>query len=525
MLASSGTLSVPAASTSAIVTAHGLGATPQCVVFFGFGGPSTGQRDGTQEFCFGAMDGTRQFGSGSTVPDNQTTGDLVAMVNNTSEVLMEVEATGNTVTGRVPMTSVDATNFTITPSDAFVSDRFVTWIALAGLTNAFVDAFMMTAASGSFSRVAPNFWPSGALVVMPNTASTMNTVGQRAHYSVGATDGARQWCAQWAREEGTTNYTIGAMLTDAVAAHSVNASSFIERISFTSFDATGYTMNRVNGNSARPLCVICFQGGNPMAGTFAARTGSAGLIHVPTPGHRSKFFFMAGRPPATAADSAPVEPGEVAYGVVTGMGQRQTWWKFDHNAEPISGGSPTDAISRHDNNLAWRTFTRTGTSTIAEAQSMDISGIAHGAVVLNQTVVDANATIIGYFSLGDAEVGGIEFPPAPRTSRFDDITHLMTKPFDWVPAVNLGMSPYMPNALRPSNISAANLARLGLAYRSPQQTGVVNPANAAFTDNRRFNRVLDAGSAGAGSGSVAATSGTPDRRRRAVAVYRHFLLQ
>jgi len=513
MLASNGNLTVSAGSTSAIVTAHGLNVKPQVVVFFAYGGGATGQRNGTQEFCFGAMDGTNQFGSGSTVPDAQTNGDLVAMVNNTSEVLLEVEATGNTVTGRVAMTSLDSTNFTITPTDAFASQRFVTWIALAGITNAFVDAFMMAAAGGSFSRTAPNFRPDGALIVMPNTATTMNNVGQRAHYSVGATAGGNQWCAMWAREEATSNYTIGSVLTDAVAAHSVNATSFIERIQFTSFDATGYTMNRINGSAARPLCVICFQGGRPIVGTITARTGSTGTISVPTVGQTSKFLFLSARPPATAADAAPVEPGEVAYGIATGTSQRQTWWKFEHNAEVVGGGSPTDAISNHDSNLIWRTFTRTATDTIAQAQSMDIQSIQTDSVTLNQTVVDANATLIGYLSMGDPFYPGIQFPRPSRGSAFDDITRLMKRPLDFVPAVNLDMSPFAVRAIaNAGQAKPVNLARLGSMYATahpgpnPADTVFKFPAPATTFDST-------------GAGSVApvtppGASGWPDRRRR-----------
>lgn len=89
----------------------------------------------------------------------------------------------------------------------------------------------------------------------------------------------------------------------------------------------------------------------------------------------------------------------------------------------------------------------------------------------------------------------IAFPPARIGSVFDDVGLLYRKPFDVVPAPNLGRPGIRFNAQSlnpgiPLTKARPNVRRLGTMYAAVSDTAKVNPVNVAITDNRVYLRVL-----------------------------------
>lgn len=88
----------------------------------------------------------------------------------------------------------------------------------------------------------------------------------------------------------------------------------------------------------------------------------------------------------------------------------------------------------------------------------------------------------------------IAFPPQSRGSVFDDITLLYRKPFDVVPAPNMGRPGVRFNAQSlspgiPLTKARPNVRRLGTMYAAVTNTATINPVNVPVTDGRVFNRV------------------------------------
>lgn len=507
------TFQVPNGSTAPIPVSHSLGVMPQYAELEGVGA-ATGLSTGNIKLTVGCTDLTRHFCYGAELLDNETAG-AGTCVWRTDSVLAEVRRSDSTNRGRLAYTSATTTTITFTPTVAFDVAVWVTLELVGGLTQApYVDVHTLAAASGNFSRTAPGFQPDFVRVFHPRNNSTVDVASNNRHaLSRGWGNATAQGCVLQRREQQVNDYTFGGVRTGALACHGQTANaSYGETITFVSFDANGYTFSRTASDANKALAVVCFKGVNSVVGTIAAPT-SPGTQVIATPGHASKSLRLLARPVATAAEtSATVEPMEIVSGltVSTASGKSGATWAYDVNAETLGGGNVTDPLTHQTENVAYRSWTRTGTDTVSESQRAVVLSMVRDAVTVDWQAVSGNATLVLYASLGDRADIGIEFPPTRNTS---------------VPTSNLGVfGPRGYFASAPQAQQRVNLARLGTTYRAPNLWAMVNPAFAitAAPNPRQFNRVLDAaraagGSGGGSGGGSPVSSSWPDRRRRFVA--------
>lgn len=401
MLSERLTFTIPNGSTTAITLNHTLGVTPQYISLESFG-PATGLDTGTQRYARGCSDGTRHWCYGEELSDASTTGSADS-VQRTDAVLVEVTDSSGTETGRLVFTSWSSTTIVLTPSDAFAADAYVTLIAKAGLSNVYVDNIILSPNDTSnVSSTNPGFQPDMLQVFHPRNAGTIGNVTGRGSMCEGYATATAQVCVAQRREIQLNNYTFGAVRNDAVAVACLSTASIGNVITRVSLDATGYTLGRTSGDAGvRPICVVCFKGGNPVVGTFAAPT-STGTQSVTTTGHVSKWLRLLARPTVTASESTPTEPSMFMGGtaVGAGAGQSASGFRLDFNNETLNPNA-TDPLSQQTENEVYRAFTRTGADTLSESQSAVIDSIDPDEVVLDWQAVSATATLVAYASMGD----------------------------------------------------------------------------------------------------------------------------
>lgn len=110
----------------------------------------------------------------------------------------------------------------------------------------------------------------------------------------------------------------------------------------------------------------------------------------------------------------------------------------------------------------------------------------------------------------------IAFPPSPRGNAFDDVKRLARKPFDAVPAPNLGRPGIRFNAQSlnpgiPLTKARPNVGNLGVTYKAVTDNAIINPQNTPFTDRRVYDRVqasLNMSLSGVSRDSVGAALGS-----------------
>lgn len=410
------TFQVPQGSTSAIPISHSLGVTPQYIELRTFGA-ATGLSTGDIRHGHGCSDGTRHYAYGAEISDNRSTTPYAAAASrysySSTAVLLEVAHGGGSpsLTGVLNFTSWSSTQVVLTPSDAFAHDAYVEIIFLAGFTNVYVDAFALTAASGNYSRTAPGFQPDYVRTFFNSNASTQDVTAQRAVACIGNTTASAQHCLMIERDVANSNYTFGGFRTGYLAMSSAVGATWGDLHSFVSFDTNGYTFTRTATNG-RGICHVCFKGGLPVVGTFTARTASTGTISLTTTGHTSAFLHVIGMSTNTADTTVPVEPADGVFGhaVTAAANKSGSAHYFDFNNETLDGSTKkTDPLAQQTETTIYRSFTRTGTDTLSEAQAMTVQSIVYQTITLNQSVIDANATLIGFVSMGN---------PAPAASGF-----------------------------------------------------------------------------------------------------------
>ena len=91
----------------------------------------------------------------------------------------------------------------------------------------------------------------------------------------------------------------------------------------------------------------------------------------------------------------------------------------------------------------------------------------------------------------------IAFPPPARDNAFNDVVRLFRRPFDVVPAPNMGRPGVRFNAQSlnpgiPLTKAMPNVRRLGTMYAAVSDTSIVNPVNVPLTDKMVPDRVLGA---------------------------------
>lgn len=400
MLSDRITTTVPNGSTAALTLNHTLGVTPQLVIVRTIG-PATGASTGDIRLGIGWSDGTRHWAYGEERGDNNVNANSRSGYTETS-VLLELDEAGAAISGRLAFTSWSSTQVVLTPSDAFRLDAFVEVIVLAALGNVYVDNFELPAATGNFTRTANNFQPDAFIVAYPRNAGTVDTAVQRSALSLGFGSTTAQWCVHVRRENGTTNYTAGGIRTGRLGVSNVNLTSWNDELSFVSVQADGYTHARSTNDAARRVSVVCIKGGLPVCGTVAAPT-STGTQSLTTTGHLGKFLAVAGRPSATADMGAPLEPAELSLGFAIGAGANESGADFllDYNNETLNPNT-TDPLAQQTETCIYRSFTRSGTDTLVESQRANVDSVQADSWTLDWSAVSATATLVGFFSLGNA---------------------------------------------------------------------------------------------------------------------------
>ena len=194
---------------------------------------------------------------------------------------------GTTLVGDLNMTSFDADGFTVTPVDAFTSDTTFGYWALGGtdITDASLDTLSRDATIATYSTTAPGFQPDFLLYFGTLGAAAVNTMEASAYLSLGFTDGTN--AAVMATEaldnqatSDTRQYTRSAAGQLELFALTQAATGVLQRESFVSFDANGFTMNRVEASGTRSTFALTIKGGQWFVGDLLSVTSITSIAET-----------------------------------------------------------------------------------------------------------------------------------------------------------------------------------------------------------------------------------------------------
>lgn len=236
---------------------------PKVVEFYSCSVAPAAGLSGDQVMMFGAMDGTRQFVGAIREEDNAATSQVVAgNFQNACISVPGVNSTTPLVTAA--QVSLDATGFTVNYSvvDAAAHQVFAVAMGGDGLANVYVSAVDSGTGTGSLAVTAPGFTPnllrtSTARRVVAGTNAYSSTVnGGLSH---GATDGTTQFVASIVCEDAQAASDDGHVFhSSSVVMAYTNTGSIQLQCSFTSFDANGFTLNRVVNSGSMAINYIAY---------------------------------------------------------------------------------------------------------------------------------------------------------------------------------------------------------------------------------------------------------------------------
>jgi hypothetical protein len=380
----------------------GVGFLPQIYFLFGSQSTSTGSGLYTSD---GVTDGTRSYCQSAGATDNLTATTNSRRYTNTDRVLNLIAGDG-TIHGAFAHLSFDADGFTLdhltTPAITFT----VSYVALAGLSDVYVDAYEFTAGTGNFSRTAAGF-QADAIIWMGAGNATLGTAANTALRTLGwSLSNGTQFAAGLRHQSAvTSDYTSSSAATDRVlyAVTAAGASSLCD-LAMVSHDATGFTANRVLNMSGGETCAVHLKGGVWTAGTTTAQAAT-GNFDVTTTGCNPAGVLLMASNITTASRTTPFEGGNVCLGATDGTAQWATE-VHSYNAEPISGSSATEEFTTVSATRMWRHSSRTSANTLTLDGDIALSSLGTEKFTLNQTDADPTAVLIGYLAVGDAPAGG-----------------------------------------------------------------------------------------------------------------------
>ena len=381
------------------------GATPQLVFIYHRQQTGTGSSTGSRYFGVGGFTSGQQFAITQFFEDNVAASNFLTRLRDTS-CIFEIDSAG-ALTGEAVFSSFGSNAFTINIVNAFAADCDVEFVAIAGLTNVFIDLYQLPTALGAYQRTAPNFQPDAILAYGLGMAS-LDVATANARLSMGMLDasGAQFAIGSRLQDNATSNYLGGQAATDRLITFCTNDGTenpdAIKADDANWPDPTGYTLNRVVGTAANYVVMVCIKGGSPKVVNTTTRT-SAGNFDVATAGRDPKVAYLLCRPDTVTSRTTPFENGEAVLGWGRSSTERFGIWQHDNNQEPLGA---TETYSRVSRTRILEHYDRTAADTLALAGDIDLVSMGAEKLTLNQNDADTQLSLLGVFVLGDAVAGG-----------------------------------------------------------------------------------------------------------------------
>lgn len=399
----------------------GVGFLGKAVIFFSVGstaaatfsgnglGPSVGMATGT--------------GAGGTGQRAQATGSADASVTSAAQQQMvqraiELLNSAGTIVGAATLTSFDADGFTLNWSVADANAYLISYVVIGGadLTNAKVHDFNLRASLGAIAVTGIGFQPDLVLFL---TASTVQTTipysAAGARLVLGVMDAAgNQWSlANFAADGVSPSSSVRQLLTDSCIINQPTAGGApTAKVSFTSMDADGYTLNQTSAFNASIVAALALKGGSWKVGSTVKPVGGAPAAHAITGvGFVPKGVILAGI--QAIVGTLGSTHAEVGIAALSAVGSEQAVASVDRDSI-----SPTVA-KRYSNS---KSFVKVDNATSTVDAAAALTSLDADGLTLSWNPNDAVATQLGWIAGGDTGA-------APSGGSYSNINRWTNRPF------------------------------------------------------------------------------------------------
>lgn len=372
----------------------GVGFTPKVLIFWWCG--STNSADevvaGTTRFGYGYTTSSAQFRclTGISI-DAQGTSDTGKSMRDDS--CIAILSTTSTMDGKMTLSTFDSDGFTLTVTDQFASAYRIGYLALGGtdITNAKAGTYTTVNTTGNQSTTDPGFRPTGMLTGW--SLSGINAITAQQNISLGMASGASNDCVvtMFDRDNLGTTDTTAYGYEGEVEAMSANSDSVLKRGEFTSFDATGFTINWTENTGNDSLFYLAIGGIQVFVGSLLTQTDTITDI-TETVGFQPRAVLMASVNRAVSTQNTGSPPSKMTIGAFSSISAQNAMgvWSEDN-----VGDSRTALAVEHDNCYV-------NVLNDALEASMAVTDVSSTGFTCRMTNADASAMWVEYMAFGDS---------------------------------------------------------------------------------------------------------------------------
>jgi len=400
---------IPAADVSAVpidftgLWSDGGSHTPHAYLIQWRNGTAGSTGTGNAFWGRGFSDGTTHWAMAFAASDNVVASEGAGYVTNQAP-LVEAALASGALTGLVNHTSFAADTITITPSDALVNSISGQVIAFYDTLGAKVMDETMPAATGSFSKTLVGFQGQSAIFLC-GFGSTINQLTGTTIASMGwaTSSSAQAMLLARVRDGQTTDYTMGQIATTGVMAIAgTTGTAQSSEIQFTSFDADGYTANRISSTTQYRYGVLVL--GSPALALTTAQRTAIETWGITCTGLTPTGVLVMAENPQTAAQTVASEGMHNAVGMATAASQGCV--EIHGFANDTLNPNVTEEYTRSENNKLLTHYDRTGADTFSIVGEVSQSAWADELLTLSQDDANATAVFMALLLFGDAFAGG-----------------------------------------------------------------------------------------------------------------------
>lgn len=408
-----GQFSIPNGSTAAItpsLTWSDAGShTPQAILFLGRSGTNASANTSHIYASEGFTDGTTHFTAGIYQADAAS---ATVGASRVADGGVIVETDNGTESGLLGFTSFGTDQFTVTPSNAFLVDWDVKFIAFAGLTGAKVLNSTVATTTGNFSKTGVGFQGDTGFFML-GRGGTMNGGGTATGlFSFGFVDNGGLMGGIFNRYimgGVTSNYIWGACSTAEIMARcNTSATTHVASTAFVSWDADGYTLNQlIADGTGYQYGSLILKGITSKRVTTAHQTGT-GTFNVAVSGVTPKCVVGLCDNTNTATNSSSTEAASVTIGAHT-AGAQWSQQYLSYNAEVVGGGSPTEEYSLGVTDKFMLHHVRSAANTFSAQGEIAKSSFTNEQVTLDQVDADTSGFFVPMLVMGETYTPGASY--------------------------------------------------------------------------------------------------------------------
>lgn len=399
----------------------GLGFQPKLVLFWWSG--STGNVDtvagGNVSAGFGAASDSVSQGCVCYISNDASASSNSYYAQYVDETIA-VYSTAGTYDGLLSLASMDADGFTLLVDDQFANAYRISYLALGGddLANVSIGFGIAPTSTGNKDFTGVGFQPDALIVFAAWPSGTSGGGGAvDGRLSLGfATGAANQGVADiYSRSAQAAMETAGYGYSGEIAVRNGTGDTLSTRAAFVSFDADGFTLNFLEGTTARNFMYVALKGGQYSVGALTTRT-DGNDIAVTAPGFQPIALLLTSANRALSTQDTPTAHASLSIGAATSPTNRACAAIWDEDALANS-----ETAYANSDTAAYANVKDDAIQGLMDLKSMDADGFT---AVMDDA--DPGACWVAYLAIGAAPVANLAPADAAHAQTADNVSLIVS---------------------------------------------------------------------------------------------------